>query len=736
MKLRRDARSIPRGRPGRRVRTPLQLQQNATDCGAACLGIVLAHHGRWIALQQLREDCAVGRDGATAGDIHRAAARHGLEITAWRREVDYLRKLTFPVILYWELNHFVVLEGVGRKRFHLNDPATGHRSVGVEEFDRSFTGVVLTPEPGPEFTRTEPPPSSILPRLAPWLRGEGRAIGYIAACGVMLALLLLAIPLLLGVFVDHVFGRGEPWGGLLAGTMAVSAILVYVLTLFKLRCLRRLSLKLALGGSMDCVSRLLRLTMGFFNLRFAGDLVIRVQSIERISSGISNHFLDLLIELAASLLFFAVMLIHNPTLAAIVLGLAVANVVLMRTVTRFRVAENHRLRREEGLLQGIGFSGLQRMEVLRSTGGEDRFFARWGGYQARELLARQRFAELGHVNAALPNLFLMFGNAAVLLLGANQVMGGGMTLGALIGFYVIAGLFLAPVGRFVAFADEIQTLEADLDRLDDVVKAPSGADPWSDVDPANHRFRTVAGKLRLSGRVELRGVTYGHQPGKPPLIEDLSLTIEPGQRVAFVGSSGSGKSTLLQLVTGILDPWSGEILFDDLPLGEIAREVLSASLSMVEQQSSLFSATVRENVTLWNPTVPEDALVRAAKDACIHDEIISRPLGYDSMVGEGGLNFSGGQRQRLEIARALTGNPSVLIMDEATSALDTTTEERVDRALRRRGMTCLIAAHRLSTIRDCDQIVVLDGRRAVQRGTHEELMADEGGLYASLVRSA
>ena len=731
MKLRHNGCST---RPGQRVRTPLQLQQNATDCGAACLGIVLAHHGRWIPLQQLREDCVVGRDGATAADVYRAAVRHGLRVTAWRQEVEHLRKLTFPVILHWELDHFVVLEGIGRKRFHLNDPATGHRSVGSEEFDRSFTGIVLSPEPGPEFTRTEPPPG-IFRRLMPWLRGEGRAIGHIAACGVMLASLLLTMPLLLGVFVDRVFGHGEPWGGLLAGALAVSAILVYVLSVFKLRCLRRLSLKLAVSSSMDCVSRLLRLTAGFFNLRFAGDLVIRVQSIERISSGISNRFLDILIELVSGLVFFAVMLIYDPTLAVIVLMLAVANVVLMRTVTRFRVAENHRLRREEGLLQGISFSGLQRMEVLRSTGSEDRFFARWGGYQARELLARQRFAELGHVNAALPNLFLMLGNAAVLLLGVSQVMGGGMTLGALMGFYVIAGMFLAPVGRFVAFADEIQTLEADLDRLDDVVKAPTVADPSFDVDPASGRLSTVAGKLRLSGRVELRGVTYGHEPGKPPLIENLSLTIEPGQRVAFVGPSGSGKSTLLQLVTGILGPWSGEVLFDDIPSGEIPREVLSASLSMVEQQASLFSATVRENLTLWNPTVPEEALVGAAKDACIHDEIISRPLGYDSIVDDGGLNFSGGQRQRLEIARALASSPSVLILDEATSALDTTTEERIDRALRRRGMSCLIAAHRLSTIRDCDRIVVLDGRRVAQSGTHEDLMADEGGLYASFIRS-
>ena len=728
--LQRSGRS---GRSGRRVRTPPFLQLHATDCGAACLGIVLAHHGRWAPLQQLREDCSVGRDGSNAADIARAAIHHGLNANGWRKDVEQLRKMTFPLILHWAMDHFVVLEGVGRNCFYLNDPAAGRRTVSAGEFDRNYTGVALQFEPGPEFQRTARPPG-IIHRLVPWLRGTGGAIAHAAACGGMLALLLLATPLLLGVFVDQVFGRGEPWGGLLAGALAASAFLVYLLTWLKMRCLRKLSLKLAIDASVRCVSRLLRLDIGFFTRQLAGDVVTRIQSIDRISTGISNHLLNLLIELAVSLVFFAVMLIYDSLMAVIVLGLAVSNVGLMRLVTRLRVTENHKLLREQGLLYGVSFSGLQRMEFLRSTGGEDRLFARWGGYQARELVARQRFAELGHVNAALPNLFLLFGHAVVLLLGASQVMAGEMTLGALMGFYVLAGMFLAPVGRFVAFADELQTLEADLNRLDDVMKAPAVADGSSSGETAD-RLQTVDGKLRLTGRVELCGVTFGYERNKPPLIEDLSLTVEPGQRIALVGFSGSGKSTLAQLAAGILQPWSGEILFDGLPVGDVPREVLSASFSIVEQRSLLFSATIRENLTLWNPTAPDEALSDAARDACIHDEIISRPLGYDSMVDEGGSNFSGGQRQRLEIARALTNNPSIVILDEATSALDATTEERIDRALRRRGVSCLIIAHRLSTIRDCDRIIVLSAGRAVQSGVHEELMMDEDGLYASLVRS-
>ena len=723
-----------RTKPRPRARTPLVLQMHASECGAACLGAVLAHHGRWVSLQELRSTCSVGRDGATAEDIVRAARHHGLTSDGWRKETDQLHTLPLPVIVFWEFNHFVVLEGIGRDRFYLNDPAIGHRTVDADTFDRSFTGIVLTFEPDARFERTRPPPG-ILRRLQPWFRGTAGGIVLAAASGVMLALLSLAIPLALGVFVDHVYGGANPWAGMLAGALAVCAVLTYALTWLKETTLHRLSIRLAVIGSDRCLSRLLRLTADFFCHRFTGDLTARTQAIDRIAEGASHQLLNVLIELAISIVFFIVMLLYDPILAAIVLGLAGVNIVLMRAITRTRVEANHMLRQEQGMLLGIGMSGLRRQELLNATGRDDSFFSRWGGHQARELAARHRFTELGHVNMALPGLFSLLGGAVVLLLGALQVMAGEMTLGTMMSFYIVAGMFLAPVGRFVEFADQLQTLEADLGRLDDIFGTPEAA-RFANAAAPSGRLETVEGRLRLSGRVELRNITFGYRPNRPPLIDDFNLVLDPGQRVAIVGASGSGKSTLSHLIAGIHQPWSGEILFDGIPLGDIPHEVLLNTLSLVDQNIALFAATIRDNLTMWNPAVPDHALVDAARDACIHDEIINRPLGYDSPVSEGGRNFSGGQRQRLEIARALVNRPSVLILDEATSALDAATEERIDRALRQRGASCFIIAHRLSTIRDSDQILVLQKGRIVQRGTHDVLMQDRSGHYCKLVRSA
>ena len=718
----------------KRVRTPLILQMHASECGAACLGAVLAHYGRWVPLQELRKTCLVGRDGATAADILQAARHYGLVGHGWRKEIDQLHTMPFPVILHWEFSHFVILEGIGRDRFHLNDPAIGHRTVSTDTFDKSFTGIALTFEPAPQFERTDSPPG-VFRRLRPWFRGTASEIVLAVASGLMLALLSLATPLLLGVFIDHVFGGAAPWGGILAGALAVCAVLTYALTWFKEACLRGLSIRLSVIGSDRCLSHLLRLATEFFCHRFAGDLTARAQAIDRIAAGMSNQFLNVLIELAISVVFFIVMLLYAPMLAAIIVGLAGLNIALMRAITRMRVEENVVLRHEQGTLLGIGMSGLCRQELLNATGRDDNFFSRWSGYQARELAARHRFTELGHVNASLPGLLTLLGNAVVLLLGALQVMAGEMTLGAMMSFYVVAGMFLAPVGRFVEFADQLQTLEADLNRLDDITAAPESPH-LADTTAAPGRLETVDGRLRLTGRVELRNVTFGYTHKRPPLIDDFSLVVEPGQRVAIVGSSGSGKSTLSHLIAGIHQPWSGEILFDGIPLGDIPHEVLLNTLSLVDQNIVLFAATIRDNLTLWNTVVPDDALVEAARDACIHDEIISRPLSYDTLVDEGGQNFSGGQRQRLEIARALVNRPSILILDEATSALDAATEEMIDLALRRRGASCLIIAHRLSTIRDSDQIVVLQNGRIVQRGTHDALMQDRSGHYFELIRSA
>ena len=724
--------SAAKERTTQRVTTPLLLQMHGTECGVACLASVLAYFGRWVPVAELRDRCAVSRDGSTAGGIVRAAKHYGLQCSGLNAQVHQLKKLPLPLILFWEFNHFLILEGFDHKQFFLNDPATGRRKLSAEEFNTSFSGIVLQFKPGPEFQRGGVR-SGILQRLPLWLRDAWGALAYVGACGLMLAMLALVTPVILQIFVDRVLGEHEPWGTFLAGVMAAAAILAYGLTWLNQRCLNRLAIRISVIFGNRCLSQLFRLPVEFFNHRLVGDQTARVLSIDRIANGLSKHVLGMLIEITMSAVFLVFMLTYDSTLALIVLGLAMLNAALTRVVTHLRADESHALRREQGLLFDTGMLMLNQTDRLRMTSMDDRLFSRWSGYQARELEVRQRFSELTHVNAALPGLFMFLGHAAVLAFGATQVMAGALTLGSLMAFYVVAAMFLGPVGRFVEFADERQTLETDMQRLDDITE--NSEDPiLTRRRRSSEAIATFNGRLQLAGQVELRGVTFGYNPNRPPLIKDFNLVIKPGQRVAVVGPSGSGKSTLSRLVSGLYHPWSGEILFDGRPRHEIPQEVLVRSLSMVDQHVVLFSGTVRENVTLWNPAVPDDKVVAAARDACIHDEILCRPLSYETQMEEGGSNFSGGQQQRLEIARALVNDPTVLILDEATSTLDAATEESVDDALRRRGCSCLIVAHRLSTVRDCDEIIVLEKGVEVQRGTHDELMTDEAGLYYRLVR--
>ena len=729
----RTARAAP---SRRRMRTPVLLQLTETECGAACLGIVLSHFGRWVSIEELREVCAVGRDGCSAADIFRAARRYGLEAKGWRRQPHQLLGMPLPMIIFWEFHHFVVLEGFRGGRFLINDPANGHRTVSKEDFDQAFTGVTLTFKPRPEFQ-----PGGIRPgllyRIVPWLRPVKKPLAFAACCGLLLAVPSLAMPFLVSLFVDYVLpGREPSWGGVLIGGLLAAAGLLYLLTWLRGRCLRLLSVRLSVDYASRFMTRLLRLPMRFFTQRLAGELTSRIQLLDSVSDVATRHFVGIAIEIVTSLAFLALMLSYDLLLAAVIVALGALSAVVMRILARARVDENRRLRREQGMLFGIGMFGVGKIDTLQATGVEDEFFARWTGYQARELLARQRFMELGYVNASLPILFLVLGNAAVLGIGGWRAMSGDMTVGMLTAFYMAAVNFLMPVGRFIQFADMFQILEADLQRLDDVFDATEDGDFDRDSDAtAGDHVLTLGGRLRLKGRIELRGVTFGYQQNREPLLKDFNLTVEPGQRVAIVGPSGSGKSTLSSLVAGIHQPWEGEVRIDGHPRSAIPRELLTSSVSLVDQHIFLFAGTVRENLTMWLPDVPDQTLVAAAQDAFIHDEIISRPLGYDAPVDEEGHNFSGGQRQRLEIARALVNNPSVLILDEATSSLDTITEVRIDDALRRRGCACLIVAHRLSTIRDCDLIVVLDRGREVQRGTHQELMQETGGLYRQLLET-
>ena len=718
--------------PKRRVTTPIVLQMHATECGAACLGIVLGYFGRRVPLTELRERCEVSRDGSSAASILRGARHYGLECKGLSVRAEQLKALPLPLIVFWQFSHFLVLEGIDERSLHLNDPATGRRRVSAEEFDKGYSGIALRFEPGADFTRGGARPG-LFRQLDTLLAGSWSVLAGVVACAIMLTLLALVVPASLRVFVDEVLANHGPWGGLVAA-LAGGGALVYVLSLLKHRFLRRLAIRISVQGYNEGLTRLLRLPVEFFHHRLVGDLTDRVSSIDRVAKNLTDQFVVLVIDMAMSAVLLLAMLVYDVVLAAIVVLLAVLHGVLARSVDALRTVRSQAMRREQGLLIGVGMQMLSHAENLRMTGSDDRYFSRWSGQQARELQARQLHAELGAVNAALPGMIAAIRAAAILGVGGSLVLAGEMTLGTLVGLYVLAEMFLAPVGRFLEFADRRQALETDLQRLEDI--SSTAEDPvFSRRSPDSETIPTFNGRLQLAGRLELRNVTFGFNRSRPPLIEDFNLVISPGQRVAVVGPSGSGKSTLARLVAGIYQPWSGEILFDGHPRDEIPEEVLRRSVSMVDQDVVLFSASLRDNITLWNPAVPDEVIVAATRDACIHDEILLRPQGYGTLVEEGGANFSGGQRQRLEIARALVGHPTVLVLDEATSALDAATEEHVDDALRRRGVTCLIVAHRLSTVRDCDEIIVLDKGVEVQRGTHDALIADEEGAYYKLVKS-
>ena len=705
---------------------------HASECGAACLGSVLAWFGRWVPLTELREKCEVSRDGSSAASIVRAARHYGLECGGLSLRAEQLQKLELPLIVFWQFSHFVVLEGFDGRFFHLNDPATGRRRVSTEEFNKDYSGIALRFKRGADFEPGGEPPG-LFERLSTLLAGSWRVLTGSIACGLMLTLLALVVPVSLGVFVDDVLEAHGPWGGLVAALLG-AGVLVYALTLLKHRFLQRLAVRISVIGYDRGLSRLLRLPMEFFAHRLVGDLTDRVSSIDRIAKNLTDQYLVLLIDMAMSAILLVAMLAYDALLTLIVLLLALLHGMLAHFLNSLRAVRSQAMRREQGMLIGVGMQMLSHADNLRMTGSDDRFFSRWSGQQSRELRARQLHSELGHVNTALPGLIAVLRSAAVLLIGAGMVIAGEMTLGMLVGFYILSEMFLAPIGRFLEFSERRQALETDLQRLEDISR--TAEDPvFSRRSPESESIPTFNGRLRLAGQLELRDVTFGYNKSRPPLLKDFNLVVKPGQRVAVVGPSGSGKSTLVQLVSGIYRPWSGEILFDGHPRDEIPEEVLRRSISMVDQETVLFSASLRDNITLWNPAIPDEVLIAAARDACIHDEVLLRPLGYSTPVEEGGANFSGGQRQRLEIARALVSNPTVIVLDEATSALDAASEELVDDALRRRGVTCLIVAHRLSTVRDCDEIIVLDKGAEVQRGTHDELIADRDGTYFKLVRS-
>ena len=709
-----------------RVRTPTVIQQEAVECGAAALGIVLGHHGRIVPLEELRVACGVSRDGAKASNIVRAARAYGLEARGLRRETSALGTVPLPAIVFWNFNHFVVVEGAGRRGVWLNDPAVGPRRVSWDEFEGAFTGVVLELTPGPDFapggertrlTRALAQRLSVVAAMAPL------ALCVIAGLG--LAIPGLVVPAFLKIFADQVLGEGDqdlvtPLAlGLLAAAVAQAG-----LTWLQQSVLIRLSTKLSLSMSTRFMRHMLRLPVGFFLQRFAGNLVARVGLNDRVAVLLSGQLTLTLLSLVAAVVYAVAMLVIDVPLGALAILLGAANFLALRAVSRRRRDVNVVLVSETAKFNGVSIAGVQAIETIKASGAEDDFFARWSGQQAKVVNERQRLGVATMALASVPTLLAALSGAAIVTLGALLVLDGSLSLGSLLALQSLAISFTVPIASLITLGSTLQEAEGNLASLDDVLRHPPAE--------ANGTIAPGDGPARLSGRLEFEGVTFGHSPLAPPLIDRLSLVVEPGQRIALVGPTASGKSTVARLAAGLHRPWEGRVLLDGVPRDDLAPDLVAATVSLVDQEINLFEASIRENISLWDPTISEQAIVRAARDASIHDDIARRTGAYDRRVEEGARDWSGGQRQRLEIARALAGDPALVILDEATSALDPVVEREIDEALRARGCACLIVAHRLSTIRDADEIVVLDQGRVVQRGSHDELIAQDG-LYAQLV---
>jgi ATP-binding cassette, subfamily C, bacterial len=713
------------------------LQMEAVECGAAALGIILGYYGRIEPLPELRRECGVSRDGSKASNVLKAARLYGMEAKGFKKPFEDLKTVFPPYIVFWNFNHFLVVEGFGKNRVYLNDPASGRRTVSLEEFRQAYTGVVLILEPGKEFKKVGKK-SSIISTLGSRLQSSRGAIAFCLIAGLLLTIPRLAVPAFTQVFIDEILVENRTdWLRPLILVMLFAAIAQGLLARLRLFYLRRLLLKLSVSMSGQFLWHTLRLPVGFYAQRFAGEISSRTQLNDKVADILSGKLATTVIDAGMMIFYALIMFFYDWVLTSVAIVFAALNFFSLQSLSRSRVDANTRLAQESGKVGAVAVGGIQSIETIKASGLEFDLFSKFAGYYAKMLNAQQELALPTQILSTLPTFLTALATTSILIIGGFRVMNGGLSIGMLVAYQTLTQQFFVPVNNLVNFGTTLQELEADLNRIDDVLQNPvdseveqgsRGSITNSQLPITNHQLPS----FQLEGYVELRNVSFGYNRLDTPLIDNLSLTLKPGQRVALVGGSGSGKSTVAKLVTGLYAAWEGEILFDGVLRSHYSRSILANSVAMVEQDIFLFAGTVRENLTLWDSTVPEIDLVQACIDAAIHDLILNMPGGYDAVLNEGGTNMSGGQRQRLEIARSLVRNPAILVLDEATSALDAETELIIDRNLRRRGCTCIVVAHRLSTIRDCDEIIVLERGKVIQRGTHEELRQQQG-TYASLL---
>ena len=710
-----------------KVKVPVVMQMEALECGAASLTMILAYYGKWIPLEQVRADCGVSRDGSNAKNILKAARSYGLAAKGYRYEPEGLKENgKFPCIIHWNFNHFVVLDGFKGSKAYLNDPAKGSYSVPMEIFDKSFTGICLMFEPAESF---EPggAPKSILTFAKKRLKEAKTAMVFVAVTTLITALLGIITPAFSRIFMDRLLTGENPEWFLpfifaLGGISVIQLIVEWIKAVYSLK----INGQLSAVGSTTYMWKVLRMPMEFFSQRMAGDIQQRQRMNASVAQSLVETFAPLALNTVMLVFYFVVMLRYSLILTLVGVASIVINLVVSRIISNKRMNITRVQMRDAGKLAGATVAGIEMIETIKASGAENGFFEKWAGYQASVNTQQVRFERLNQYLGMIPELVSSLANIAVLILGVYFTINGKFTVGMIMAFQGFLGSFTAPAQTLISAGQTLQEMRAQMERVEDVMEYPT------DVNCDRDELSEDAKYSKLSGSVELKNVTFGYSRLAEPLIRDFNLTLKTGSRVAFVGTSGCGKSTLSKLISGLYQPWEGEILFDGKPIEKIDRSVFTGSLAVVDQDIILFEDTIANNIKMWDDSIEDFEIIMAARDAQLHEDIMQRDGGYSYKITEGGKDFSGGQRQRMEIARVLAQDPTIIILDEATSALDAKTEFEVVRSIKDRGITCIVVAHRLSTIRDCDEIIVLDNGEVVERGTHDELYAKDG-VYTQLV---
>ena len=713
------------------TKVPQVMQMEALECGAACLTMILAYYGRWVPLEKVRSDCGVSRDGSKASNVLKAARSYGLTAKGMTYSTEALRnKGTFPCIVFWNFNHFVVVRGLNTKYAFLNDPARGQVRIPIDDFDQSFTGITLQFGKTDAFEEGGEKPDAFR-SASERLKGMGGAISFVMLTAAITSVTGIITTSTGRVFLDRILGGGNTeWLIPLTIVMLLLALVNVTVSVLSAVHLSRIQGKIAVVSSSRFMRHLLHLPVGFYAQRMVGDLQQRQNTNESIAFALVGQLGPVLVNVVMLVLYLGIMVRYSILLTVVGIATVVANAFLARYISKKRVNISRAGATNMGKLYATTVGGIEMIETIKSAGAETGYFGRWAGYQASVNESEARSTRLNAYLGAVPGLLAEFANIVVLVLGIWLIVNGSFTPGALLAFNGFLASFMAPVNQMINLGQTVQEMQTQMERVDDVMRYP--ADVPEDVEPVADA--SSLGREKLRGEVELKKVTFGYSPLDPPLIKDFDLHIEPGHWVALVGGSGSGKSTIAKLVSGLYNPWSGDVFFDDMPIKEIPIPILRGSLAVVDQDIVTFDDTVSDNVRLWDRSIEDYEVILACRDAGIHEVVAAREGGYGSRILPGGRNFSGGQLQRLEIARVLATDPTVIILDEATSALDAQTEAEVIRRIRDRGITCIVVAHRLSTIRDCDEIIVLDAGNVVERGTHEQLLAKDGA-YAELVRN-